>query len=123
MADVDASGTIWSALVSETPTVRSGSSSFQRSRWSARSGQAGKLRFAAGKGTVLAVPKHAVTRAGGSDGVFVVGNDNVVRLSPVTLGAEFGDRVEVLSGLSAGARVAVSPVDRLVDGAVAEIRR
>jgi RND family efflux transporter MFP subunit len=89
----------------------------------ARAGQSGKVRFAAGKGTALAVPKRAITRAGGSDGVFSVGDDNVARLSPVTLGAEFGDRVEVLSGLSAGARVAVSPVDRLVDGAVVEARK
>jgi len=89
----------------------------------ARSGQSGKVRFAAGKGTVLAVPKRAITRAGGSDGVFIVGSDNVARLSPVTLGGEFGDRVEILSGLSAGTRVAVSPADRLVDGAVVEARK
>jgi RND family efflux transporter MFP subunit len=88
----------------------------------ARSGQSGKVRFSAGKGTVLAVPKRAITRAGGSDGVFRVGSDNVARLSPVTLGAEFGDRVEVLSGLSAGSRVAVAPLDRIFDGAVVEIR-
>ena len=90
----------------------------------ARSGQSGKVRFAAGKGTVLAVPKRAVTRAGGSDGVFTVGAaDNVARLSPVTLGVEFGDRVEVLSGIEDGSRVAVSPVDKLSDGARVEVRR
>jgi len=90
----------------------------------ARSGQSGKVRFAAGKGTVLAVPKRAITRAGGSDGVFTVGAaDNVAHLSMVTLGAEEGDRVEVLSGLEDGARVALSPVDKLTDGARAEVRR
>jgi len=90
----------------------------------ARSGQSGKVRFAAGKGTVLAVPKRAVTRAGGSDGVFTVGPlDNVARLSMITLGAEFDDRVEVLSGLSDGARVALSQIDKLTDGARVEVRR
>ena len=90
----------------------------------ARSGQSGKVRFAAGKGTVLAVPKRAITRAGGSDGVFTIGaRDNVARLSMITLGAEFDDRVEVLSGIEAGARVAVSPIDRLSDGARVEFRR
>lgn len=89
----------------------------------ARTGQSGRIRFGAGKGTVLAVPKRAVTRAGGSEGVFVVeGADNTVRLAVITTGAEFGDRVEVLSGLSAGARVAVSPLDRLFDGAVVGAR-
>jgi multidrug efflux pump subunit AcrA (membrane-fusion protein) len=55
--------------------------------------------------------------------VFVVeGADNTVRLTVITTGARLGDRVEVLSGLSAGARVAVSPLDRLFDGAVAGAR-
>jgi len=90
----------------------------------ARSGQSGKVRFAAGKGTVLAVPKRAITRAGGSDGVFTIGaRDNVARLSMITVGAEFGDRVEVLSGIEEGDRVALSPIDRLSDGARVEIRR
>jgi RND family efflux transporter MFP subunit len=74
----------------------------------ARSGQSGKVRFAAGKGTVLAIPKRAITRAGGSDGVFTVGAlDNVARLTMITLGAEFDGRVEVLSGIEDGARVEV----------------
>ena len=90
----------------------------------ARSGQSGKVRFAAGKGTVLSVPKRAVTRAGGSDGVFTIGaQDNVARLTMITLGAAFDDRVEVLSGLSDGARVALSPIDKLSDGAQVEVRR
>ena len=90
----------------------------------ARSGQSGKVLFAAGKGTVLTVPKRAVTRAGGSDGVFTIGaRDNVARLSMITLGAAFDDRVEVLSGLSDGARVALSPIDKLSDGARVEVRR
>ncbi len=90
----------------------------------ARSGQSGKVRFAAGKGTVLAVPKRAITRVGGSDGVFTVGaSDNVARLSMITLGAEFDDRVEVLSGIEDGTRVALSPIDKLSDGVRVEVRR
>ncbi|MBP2668573.1 MAG: Secretion protein HlyD [Deltaproteobacteria bacterium] len=89
----------------------------------ARTGQSGRVRFAAGEGSALTVPERAVTRAGGGDGVFVLSGDNVARLSPVTLGASDGDRVEVLSGLSPGARVAVSPVDRLADGDRVEIRK
>ena len=90
----------------------------------ARSGQSGKVRFAAGKGTVLAIPKRAITRVGGSDGVFTVGApDNVAHLSMITLGAEFDDRVEILSGIESGTRVALSPIDKLSDGARVEVRR
>jgi len=91
---------------------------------SARSGQSGKIRFAAGTGMALSVPKRAITRAGGGDGVFTVGApDNVARLSMITLGAEEGDRVEVLSGIEDGARVAVSSIEKLSDGARVEVRR
>jgi len=56
--------------------------------------------------------------------VFTVGAlDNVAHLSMITLGAEFDDRVEVLSGIEDGARVALSPIDRLSDGARVEVRR
>jgi len=122
-------GKPFSAVVTEiVPTIDPASRTFtvkaDLPAGRARSGQSGKVRFAAGKGTVLAVPKRAITRAGGSDGVFTVGAlDNVARLSMVTLGAEFDDRVEVLSGIEDGARVALSPIDKLSDGARVEVRR
>jgi RND family efflux transporter MFP subunit len=124
----DAPGAELPATVSEVvPTVDPGTRTFtvkaELPPGKARTGQSGRLRFGAGKGTVLAVPKRAVTRAGGSEGLFVVeGADNVVRLAVITTGAEFGDRVEVLSGLSPGARIAASPLDRLFDGAVVGAR-
>jgi RND family efflux transporter MFP subunit len=122
-------GTPFSAVVTEiVPAIDPASRTFtvkaDLPAGRARSGQSGKVRFAAGKGTVLAVPKRAITRAGGSEGVFTVGaRDNVARLSMVTLGAEFDDRVEVLSGIEDGARVALSPIDKLSDGARVEVRR
>jgi membrane fusion protein, multidrug efflux system len=89
-----------------------------------RSGQFGRLRFAAGRGTVLAVPQRAITHVSGSEGVYVLAAaDNVAHLTVVTTGARFGDRVEVLSGLSPGTRVAVSPLDRITDGVVVEAGR
>lgn len=88
-----------------------------------RTGMYGRLRFSAGRETVLAVPRSAVSRAGAFDGVFVVSPDNVARLVIVKTGRQMGDRIEVLSGIAPGARVAVSPVDRLSDGARVEIRK
>jgi multidrug efflux pump subunit AcrA (membrane-fusion protein) len=83
----------------------------------------GRLRFSAGKETVLAVPPKAVSRAGGFDGVFVVTPDNVARLVMVKTGRQTGDRIEILSGIDPGSRVAVSPMEKLVDGARVEVRR
>ena len=121
-------GKPFSAVVTEVvPTVDLNSRTFtvkaDLPAGKARTGQSGRLRFAAGTGMVLAVPKRAITRVGGNEGVFFVGDDNVARLSPVTLGAEFDDRVEVLSGIEDGARVALSPIDKLSDGARVEVRR
>jgi len=88
-----------------------------------RTGMYGRLRFPAGKGTVLAVPRDAISRAGGYDGVFVVTPDNVARLTMVKTGGGIGDRVEILSGIEPGSRVAVSPLDKLADGVRVETRK
>jgi multidrug efflux pump subunit AcrA (membrane-fusion protein) len=83
----------------------------------------GRILFPAGKEEVLVVPKGAIVHIGGSDGLFTVTPDNVARLVMIRTGRSFGDDVEVLSGLDPGARVAVSPVDRLADGMRVEIRK
>jgi RND family efflux transporter MFP subunit len=88
-----------------------------------RTGMYGRLRFPAGKGTVLAVPRSAISRAGGYDGVFVVTPDNVARLTMVKTGGGIGDRVEILSGIEPGSRVAVSHLDKLADGIRVEARK
>ena len=88
-----------------------------------RTGMYGRLRFSAGKESVLAMPQKAVTRAGGFDGAFVVTADNVARLVMVKTGQPMGDRIEILSGIPPGSRVAVSMLDKLVDGARVEVRR
>lgn len=88
-----------------------------------RTGMYGRLRFSAGKEAVLAVPRTALSRAGGFDGAFVVTPDNVARLVMVMTGQTIGDRIEILSGIPPGSRVAVSMLDKLVDGARVEVRR
>ncbi|MEM8611424.1 MAG: efflux RND transporter periplasmic adaptor subunit [Cyanobacteria bacterium P01_H01_bin.105] len=69
------------------------------------------------------IPTTAITRVGGKDFVFVVGEEpneegqEVVRLSPVELGDIQGDSYPVLDGLSVGDRIAVSNILKLRDGA------
>ncbi len=88
-----------------------------------RTGMFGRVLFPAGKDTILVVPRAAIAHVGGYDALYTVTPDNVARLVMVRTGRTFGDEVEILAGLSAGARVAVSPVDRLVDGARVELRQ
>ncbi|MGE0394893.1 MAG: efflux RND transporter periplasmic adaptor subunit, partial [Vicinamibacterales bacterium] len=57
---------------------------------------------------VLWVPKTAVQTVDGKPAVFVAGTAGQFAARPVTVGAVAGDRVEVLSGLTAGERVAAT---------------
>lgn len=88
-----------------------------------RTGMSGRIRFETGTETVVTVPRAAITRAAGYEGLFIVGEDNVARLALVNPGETFGDRVEILSGIDPGTRVVVSPPEALVDGARVEVRR
>ncbi len=52
-----------------------------------------------------------------SDGpqVAIVGDDNVVHIQRVQLGRDYGDRVEITGGLTAGQRIVVNPGDSVRD--------
>jgi HlyD family secretion protein len=62
----------------------------------------------------VAIPPAAVADREGRKVVFVVSGDRVVQ-RPVTLGARLGDMVEVTSGVRAGEKIAVKPLDKLHD--------
>jgi RND family efflux transporter MFP subunit len=62
-----------------------------------------------------AVYSSAVVSRGGKKMVFLIKENRVVE-TPVTTGEVFGDMTEVLSGVKAGDRVAVKPLDKLKDG-------
>ena len=88
-----------------------------------RTGMFGRVLFPTGEEDLLVVPQKAISRVGGYDALYTVTADNVARLVMVTTGKTSGDEVEILSGIGPGTRVAVSPVDRLVDGARVEVRK
>jgi multidrug efflux pump subunit AcrA (membrane-fusion protein) len=56
----------------------------------------------------------ALFKTNGRDMVYLLDKDHV-RTVPVTLGARFGDLMEV-SGIKAGDKVALRPLDKLKDG-------
>jgi RND family efflux transporter MFP subunit len=86
-----------------------------------RSGMFGRAGFAAGKRGALLVPQSAVLARGQIRSVYVVEGDTA-RLRFVTLGEGRDDRREVLSGLTVGERIIVTPVPLLADGARVEIQ-
>ncbi|MGD0126843.1 MAG: efflux RND transporter periplasmic adaptor subunit [Terriglobia bacterium] len=85
-----------------------------------RSGEYGQASFPIGEAEGLAVPGSAVVDHGELQGVFVVGADGNVEYRLVKTGKTFGNRVEILSGLAAGEKIAISQIDRLRDGARVE---
>jgi multidrug efflux system membrane fusion protein len=88
-----------------------------------RTGMFGRVLFPSGEETVLRVPRRAILRIGGYDGLYTVTSDNVARLVMVKTGKVSGEDVEILAGIGPGALVAISPVDRLSDGIRVEVRK
>ena len=65
---------------------------------------------------VLLVPGDAIQADNGKDVVMVVANGAAERRA-VSVGAQFGDEMQVLAGLAAGERVIVEGGDGVEDGA------
>jgi RND family efflux transporter MFP subunit len=85
-----------------------------------RSGIFGRAYFPGGSRQGVLVPKSAVVERGALTSLWVVGKDNFVRMRLVKAGRPVSGRVEILAGLSAGERVAVNGLDKVVDGAKVE---
>jgi RND family efflux transporter MFP subunit len=82
-----------------------------------RSGGYGRARIPVGSRKGLLVPKSAVVERGALTSVWVVDKDKTIRMRLVRSGQPVGDRVEIISGLSAGERIVTGNMDKVVDGA------
>lgn len=82
-----------------------------------RSGLYGTAQFVRGQRQAITVTTSAIAQRGQLTGVFVLDGANIARLRLVKTGKSFGDRVEVLSGLNDGERIAVDGIAKLNDGA------
>lgn len=85
-----------------------------------RSGQFGRALLRVGERQGLLVPKSAVLERGQLTFVWVVDGGNIARMRLVKPGTVVDGRVEILAGLSAGERVVVGGMERVVDGARVE---
>lgn len=66
--------------------------------------------------TSLRVPTNSLLLRAEGPRIGVVGPDSRIKLHPVTLGADFGQMIEILSGITASDRLVVNPSDSLADG-------
>jgi RND family efflux transporter MFP subunit len=87
-----------------------------------RTGMFGRAIFPLGMQKVVAVPLVALTERGQLQSVFVV-EDGVAHTRLVTTGRRTSGAVEVLSGLTAGEKVALPVPAGLQDGARVEVRQ
>ena len=72
-------------------------------------------------GSTLLIPANSLVFRSEGLRVPVVVNGNQARLAPVTLGRDFGNTVEVLSGISGDALIVANPPDSLVDGEIVRV--
>ena len=82
----------------------------------ARAGMFARGEFDLGSSDALTLPQGAVLLREGFSTVFTVGADSRVSQVKVSTGRREGERVEIVSGLSADARVVASGVGFLADG-------
>lgn len=83
-------------------------------------GQFVKINIPVSKKDAITVPKSAVVEKGELTGVYAVDADNIISYRIVRVGKEYGDKVEILSGLSNGDKIIVSNLDKVTDGAKIE---
>jgi RND family efflux transporter MFP subunit len=83
----------------------------------ARKGMFGRARFVIGERQRLMAPRQAIVEREGMSYVSVVDDAGLARLRIVTTGEPEGDRVPILSGLTAGETIVAQDAAGIADGA------
>jgi len=81
-----------------------------------RSGLYGRARFPIGEKQILKVPLKVILQRGQLVSVFVVDSSQVLHLRLIKTGKQYGDQLEVLSGLNDGDRIVVEGIERVKEG-------
>lgn len=87
-----------------------------------QSGLYGQAEITIGQSTSLLVPDSSILRRGALEGVFVLNEDRVLQWRLVKTGKSSGNRTEIISGIEPGEEIVARDVQRMVDGARAEVR-
>lgn len=82
-----------------------------------KSGMFGRVILSTGQRPGLVVANSAVVERGDLTSVWVVDRQGIARMRLVKVGKTFGDRVEILSGLTAGEQLVTGGADKVLEGA------
>jgi RND family efflux transporter MFP subunit len=85
-----------------------------------RSGQFGRAFFPVGEKKGITIPVSAIVEKGQLTSVWAVDPQNIARMRLVKTGDTYGDRVEILAGLSDGDRIVTSGTEKVTEGAKIE---
>lgn len=87
------------------------------------SGVFARVLFQTGTDQTISVPEEAIVRRGQLTGLFVLDEQGATRLRWVRLGRVSGERVEILSGITAGERIVTGSLRQMREGVkVQEVR-
>jgi RND family efflux transporter MFP subunit len=87
-----------------------------------RAGMYGTVEFASGTRQAILIPPTAVVMRGSLACVYVLDGKRMAQLRYVTLGAQQGNLVEVLSGIASGEKLVDAPADRELAGKRIEVQ-
>ena len=90
---------------------------------SLRSGMFARVPLTIGQQQMLRIPASAVVRQGQLTGVFIVDEKNIARFRLIRTGRQFGDQVEVISGIQDGTRLVSAPPVQLSNGSAVEFAK
>ncbi|RUM57782.1 MAG: efflux RND transporter periplasmic adaptor subunit [Persephonella sp.] len=79
-------------------------------------GMYGKIYIPVKKDEKVLIPKSAVFKWGQLNAVYIVDKNGVLRLNFIKLGEDYGDKVEVVSGLEKGMVIIADNVEKACDG-------
>jgi RND family efflux transporter MFP subunit len=120
---LDALNANFSAPIAEVvpvadPATRTLTAKVMLARQGLRSGMFGRAAVPLGTSmNGMFLPKRALVERGALTSVWVVSQDSIARMRLVKTGKVVGDRVEILSGLTAGERVVTSGAEKVAEGA------
>lgn len=85
---------------------------------SLKTGIYGKVLIPEGKKEAILVPQKAVVEKGQLVGIYVVDSQGVITYRLIKTGKKYGEKIEVLSGLSSGEKIIIDGIEKAVDGGI-----